>query len=244
VTDPRPSIIGRRLAGIGRIVAVAGGKGGIGKSSVSTGLALAMAADGRRVGLLDLDLSGPSDHVILGIRRPSWSEEAGLIPMEAHGIRFMSIAGIVGDRPTPLRGEDLTNTLLELLAVTLWGTLEVLIVDMPPGFTDTLLDAARYLPRAEYLIVATPSALVLETTGKAIELLRRMDRPIAGVVENMRRPGDPALDGRLDLRGATVLGSVAFDPAYEAALGSPAALAATAFLRGLGVVVRALMPEE
>ena len=207
MTDPRPSIIGRRLAGIGRIVAVAGGKGGIGKSSVSTGLALAMAADGRRVGLLDLDLSGPSDHVILGIRRPSWSEEAGLIPMEAHGIRFMSIAGIVGDRPTPLRGEDLTNTLLELLAVTLW-------------------------------------ALVLETTGKAIELLRRMDRPIAGVVENMRRPGDPALDGRLDLRGATVLGSVAFDPAYEAALGSPAALAATAFLRGLGVVVRALMPEE
>jgi ATP-binding protein involved in chromosome partitioning len=243
VTDPRPAVIGRRLAGVGRVLAIAGGKGGIGKSSVSVGLALALARDGVRVGLLDLDLSGPSDHVILGIPRPTYTEEAGLIPMLADGIRFMSIAGIVGDRPTPLRGEDLTNTLLELFAVTLWGELDVLLIDMPPGFTDTLLDVARYLDRAEHVIVATPSALVLETTGKALELLERMALPVAGVVENMRRPLDPGLAGRVDLRGAPVLGSIGFDPGYEGALGDQARLADTVFLRDVAVVARRLHPS-
>jgi ATP-binding protein involved in chromosome partitioning len=234
--DPRPSVIGRRLGGIGRILAITGGKGGIGKSSVATGLALALARAGTRVGLLDLDLCGPSDHVILGIRRPTFSEDSGLVPMTAHGVVFMSITGIVGDDPAPLRGDDVTNAILELLAVTNWGELDVLVVDMPPGFGDTLLDAARYLPRAAYVVVATPSDLVLETTRKTIDLLGRLDLPIVGIVENLRRDGQATVRDRLGPTAPPLLGSVEDDPDYEAALGDPERLAATGFGRSMARV--------
>lgn len=257
--DPRPAVIERRLRGVRRIVAVTGGKGGIGKSSVAVGLALGLAADEARVGLLDLDLWGPSDHVILGVARPGLGEDGGLVPDVVAGVRFMSIASIVGDDPALLRGDDISNAVLELLAVTIWDDLDVLVVDMPPGFGDTLLDAARYLPRAEYVVVTTPSELTLVTTRKMVELLRRLDLPVLGLVENLRREGDargirrPGTRGdlpgtRVDLPGAgsaarggdlPLLGTIDFDGRYEASLGNPERLRATAFYRDVrGVAAR------
>ena len=239
-------MIERRLRDVARIVAVTGGKGGIGKSSVAVGLALGLAADGARVGLLDLDLWGPSDHVILGVARPGLGEDGGLVPDVVAGVRFMSIASIVGDDPALLRGDDISNAILELLAVTIWDNLDVLVVDMPPGFGDTLLDSARYLPRAEYVVVTTPSELTLVTTRKTLELLRRLDLPVLGLVENLRRDGDargsggsgsggPAAGG--DLR---LLGSIGYDERYEASLGNPERLRGTAFYRDVRAVTAAL----
>jgi ATP-binding protein involved in chromosome partitioning len=238
--DPRPAVIERRLRDVARIVAVTGGKGGIGKSSVAVGLALGLATDGARVGLLDLDLWGPSDHVILGVARPGLGEDGGLVPDAVAGVRFMSIASIVGDDPALLRGDDISNAILELLAVTIWDDLDVLVVDMPPGFGDTLLDSARYLPRAEYVVVTTPSELTRVTTRKTVALLRRLDLPALGLVENLRRQTDlPAAPARTadDL---PLLGSIGFDEAYEAALGSPERLRGTAFYRDVRAMAAAL----
>jgi ATP-binding protein involved in chromosome partitioning len=237
--DPRPAVVARRLAGVRRIVAVTGGKGGIGKSSVAVGLALGFAGDGARVGLLDLDLWGPSDHVILGVPRPSLREDGGLVPATVAGMAFMTIASIVGERPALLRGEDVTNAILELLAVTIWGDLDVLVVDMPPGFGDTLLDAVRYLPRAEYVVVATPSELTLATTRKTIELLRRLELPVLGMVENLRREGDAPVPGRLgSAEPLPLLGVVHLDADYERSLGSLERLAATRFISEVTAAAR------
>jgi ATP-binding protein involved in chromosome partitioning len=241
--DPRPAVVERRLGGVRRVLAVTGGKGGIGKTSVAVGLALSLRGDGARVGLLDLDLWGPSDHVVLGVPRPGFREDGGLVPDVVAGVAFMSIAGIVGERPALLRGEDISNAILELLAVTIWGELDVLVVDMPPGFGDTLLDAARYLPRAEYVVVTTPSELTLATTRKMLELLRRLELPVLGLVENLRRHGDgdgggagaPATGG--DPR---LLGTIGYDEGYEACLGNPERLRGTAFFRDVRGIATAV----
>ncbi len=237
--DPRPAIVARRLRDVRRIVAVSGGKGGIGKSSIAVGLALTLADDGARVGLLDLDLWGPSDHVILGVPRPGLHEDGGLVPDAVAGLTFMSIASVVGARPTLLRGDDIGNAILELLAVTIWGALDLLVVDMPPGFGDTLLDAARYLPQAEYLVVTTPSELTRVTTRKMLELLRRLDLPVAGLVVNLRRDGAAGSDVRGTGDGAApLLGVVGYDERYEASLGDPDRLRGTRFMAEVGTIAR------
>ncbi len=240
--DPRPAVVARRLGGVRRIVAVTGGKGGIGKSSIAVGLALAFARGGARVGLLDLDLWGPSDHVILGIPRPALAEDDGLVPASVDGIAFLSIASIIGERPAILRGDDVASAILELLAVTRWGDLDLLVVDMPPGFGDTVLDAARYLPRAEYVVVATPSKLTLATTRRTLELLRRLRLPVLGLVENLRHDGDAAVAGRLWTAGTVrTLGTVHLDDAYERSLGDPGRLATTRFAGEVAAVARAIV---
>jgi ATP-binding protein involved in chromosome partitioning len=239
--DPRPAIVDRRLRDVRRIVAVTGGKGGIGKSSVAVGLSLSLADDGARVGLLDLDLWGPSDHVVLGVPRPGLREDGGLVPDVVAGISFMTIASIVGDRPALLRGDDITNAILELLAVTIWGDLDVLVVDMPPGFGDTLLDSARYLARAQYVVVTTPSELTRVTTRKTLELLRRLGLPVLGLVENLRRDAD---DGDSPRAGVAddprLLGTIGYDEGYEASLGDPDRLRGTAFFRDVRDVAATL----
>lgn len=239
--DPRPAIVERRLRGVRRVLAVTGGKGGIGKTSVAVGLALSLRGEGRRVGLLDLDLWGPSDHVVLGVPRPGFREDGGLVPDVVAGLAFMSIASIVGERPALLRGEDISNAILELLAITIWGELDVLMVDMPPGFGDTLLDAARYLPRAEYVVVTTPSELTLATTRKMLELLRRLELPVLGLVENLRREGDAGGVGALAAGGdQRLLGAIGYDEGYEACLGNPERLRGTGFFRDVRVIATAL----
>ena len=225
--DPRPSIIATRLGGVKRIVAVTGGKGGIGKSLISSTLALVLSERGLRTGLLDLDLTGPSDHVFLGLETRFPSEEFGIDPPTHHGIHCMSIAHFAGKSPSPLRGEDVTNALIELLAITRWGDLDFLVIDMPPGLGDATLDALRLLRRAEFLVVATPSQVVLETVRKTLRLLTELEARIVGVMENMRREDSPAVR-RLALEfDVPFLGSLPFDETLEGATGDVSRLAAT-----------------
>jgi ATP-binding protein involved in chromosome partitioning len=228
-TDPRTSVISERLAGIGKIIAVSGGKGGTGKSSVASLLALALAAAGRKVGLLDLDFCGPSDHIILGVRDAAPEEKDGLVPPVFEGISFMSITCFTGDDPAPLRGEDVSNAIIELLAITRWGELDFLVIDTPPGLGDEMLDVVRTMKDAGFLLVSGPSSLVTETINKASSVLREMKVPVIGVIENMHRPGQQPRE----VGGAEHLGEIPFDPSFETALGFPDKLRETQFFREL-----------
>jgi ATP-binding protein involved in chromosome partitioning len=225
--DPRGASIETRLVGVERIVAVTGGKGGIGKSLISSALALVLSEEGLRTGLLDLDLTGPCDHVFLGFDTRLPSEKFGIEPTQHHGIRCMSIAHFAPTKPAPLRGEDVTNALIELLAITQWGELDVLVIDMPPGLGDATLDVLRLLGRAEFLVVATPSRVVLETVRKNLELLTEVGASMLGVVENMRRHSGSAVEELARRFDVPFLGSLPFDESVEEATGDIARLGAT-----------------
>lgn len=238
--DPRTAAIDERLAGVGRILAVGGSKGGIGKSVLATGLALAGAGGGRRVGLLDLDFTSPSDHVILGAEERFPAEEFGIDPHVVEGVAMMSVAFFSGEAAAPLRGGEATNLLLELLAITRWGELDALVVDLPPGLGDTTLDVIRLVPRAEFLLVGTASRVVVESVRRALRLLTELRIPVVGVVENLWRDGLPSVEDLAAEFAVPFLGAVPFDPALEDALGSPGRLRATGFFSAVGDIARRL----
>lgn len=240
--DPRPAAVALRLAEISRVVAVTGGKGGIGKSVTASALALALARQGRAVGLLDLDLTSPCDHLILGVEAGGFPcEEHGIVPAQvAGGVRFMSVACFMADQPAPLRGQETTDALLEILAITRWGPLDVLVIDMPPGLGDAALDVARLMRRAEHLVVATPSMVVVETVRRMLDLLARLRVPVAGVVENMARGQDGPVAALAAQAGQPLLGTLPWDPTLEDALGHPERLLETAWGHALTEVARAL----
>ena len=223
VIDPRLSIIDIRLKGIKRVIAVTGGKGGIGKSLTASLLALTLSRLGYKVGLLDLDFSAPSTHVILGIgigiEDAYPEEEKGIIPPEVHGIAFMSIIYFTGNEPAPLRGTDISNAMLELLAITQWGSLDFLIIDMPPGISDVAMDVIRWLRGAEFIVMTTTSKVALETVTKVIKMLEELKMPIIGVIENMKlkqklKNSSPVQEAMKEFN-VTLLGEIAFDTNLE-----------------------------
>ncbi len=226
--DPRAGIIEERLRGK-RIIGVAGGKGGVGKSVISTLMALNLSSMGYRVGLLDLDFSGPSDHIILGINCNKFpKEEKGIIPPEVYGIKFFSIVYYAGDNPTPLRGIDITNAIKEILAVVVWKDVDTLIIDMPPGMGEEILDSSELIRGLEFLAVTTPSKVSINTAKKFIELLKDMKLPFFGVIENMRIKKTVK-----EVFGQNFLGSIKFDLDLEEAIGNPDKLMRTNFSREL-----------
>jgi len=245
--DPRLEVIGRRLEEVSRIVAVTGGKGGIGKTMVSATLAASLARNGRRCGLLDLDFTGPCGHLVLGAEASFPEEDFGILPQVAGGVHFMSVTCFTGEDPAPLRGGDVSSALVELLAITRWGQLDYLVIDMPPGLGDATLEAARLLPRAEFLVVSTASRLVVDTVRRTLKLLRRLERPILGLVENMAAdaavgPGGPAADTPVTALAAEwdlpYLGALPRDAGIEDHLGRPEALLGTAYGRALDALAR------
>jgi len=231
--DPRLSIIEKRLANIGRIITVASGKGGVGKSLIASTLALSLSEKGYKVGLLDLDFQGPSAHVILGARRAYPKEDKGVVPPEVHGVRFMSIVYYVGDEPSPLRGEDISNALIELLAITQWKRLDFLVIDMPPGIGDQTLDLIRFMSRSEFLVVTTPSKVALETVRKLLKLLKELRIPIRGVIENMKSIQSSWVKEQIDALGVPFLGEIAFDKNLEDSIGNADKLLETNFANDL-----------
>ncbi|MGE5533524.1 MAG: Mrp/NBP35 family ATP-binding protein [Bacillota bacterium] len=229
MVDPRTSIIDERLSRIGRIVAVSSGKGGVGKSMVATALALCLARSGLRVGLFDLDFTGPSTHIILGIpSNVQPKEEKGLVPPDVEGLTYMSLVYFVGDNPAPLRGSDVSNALIELLAVTKWGELDFLVIDMPPGIGDAVLDLVRLVDRIEFLIVTTPSLLAFEVVKKQLALLLELEKPIIGIIENMKMDNSKCIQIETEKLGLRYLGKIPYDPNVENAIGNPMNLLATA----------------
>ena len=236
MVDPRTSVINKRLSRTSRILAVSSGKGGVGKSIVATALALTLARSGCKVGLFDLDFTGPSTHIILGAHKVQPKEEKGLIPPSVHGLEYMSLVYFVGDKAAPLRGVDVSNALIELLSVTQWGTLDFLVIDMPPGIGDAVLDLVRLIKRIEFLIVTTPSMLAFETVRKQVELLLELKMPIIGLVENMKMGKSDGVRVATEKLGLRYLGAIAFDPKVEDAIGSETKLLSTAVGVGIGEI--------
>ncbi len=239
VVDPRLNIIDKRLEYIGRIIAVSGGKGGIGKSLSASVLALVLSKLGYRVGLLDLDLSAPSTHVILGTEGLYPEEEKGLVPPVIHGIEFMSIVYFTADNPLPLRGIDVSNAMLELLAVTRWGSLDFLVVDMPPGIGDATMDVIRWMKRAEFLVMATASKVALATVKKVIKILRVLNVPIIGVIENMKRGDSRLVTEGLKEFDVPFLAVIPFDETIEDSIGDVNNLLKSDFAAKMNEIVTA-----
>ncbi len=187
-TQKAPATGGKApLPGIGAIVAVASGKGGVGKSTTATNLSLALAAQGLRVGLLDADIYGPSQPRMMGLSgRPRSPDGKKIIPHESFGVRCMSIGFLVGeDTPMIWRGPMVQSALMQMLRDVVWGELDVLIVDMPPGTGDAQLTMAQQVPLTGAVIVSTPQSVALADVKKAVNMFRKVDVPILGVIENM-----------------------------------------------------------
>ncbi len=170
------------------LIAVASGKGGVGKSTVAVNFALALRAEGARVGLLDADIYGPSQPRMLGLtgRRPETRDGKLLEPLVAHGIEAMSIGFLVDEQqPMAWRGPMVTSALNQLLTQTRWGDLDYLIVDMPPGTGDIQLTLAQRVPVSGAVIVTTPQDIALADARKGLEMFQKVHVPVLGVVENM-----------------------------------------------------------
>lgn len=236
MSDPRLEIIGDRLKGVRNILAVSSGKGGVGKSVVATALALRLRDRGHRVGLFDLDFTSPSTHVILGVGDLFPEEEKGIIPPLAHGLRYMSITYYSLDKPAPLRGADVSDAIIELLAITRWEELEYLVIDMPPGIGDATLDILRLVEGIRFLVVTTPSKVAFETVRKLLALLGRLEVPVVGVVENMAMSPSTDTAEKVESLGHSYLGRIDFDPALEEALGDVGKLTGTTFAEAVSEV--------
>ena len=177
----------KRIEGIKNIIAVASGKGGVGKSTTSVNIALALAADGASVGMLDADIYGPSQPRMLGISGQPQSEDGKTLePMENYDIKAMSIGFLVEeDTPMIWRGPMVTQALEQLLNDTNWGALDYLIVDLPPGTGDTQLTLSQKIPVSGAVIVTTPQDIALLDARKGLKMFEKVEVPVLGIVENM-----------------------------------------------------------
>ena len=240
--DPRLSVIDKRLLKIKKIVAVASGKGGVGKSMVASSLALNLAKKGNKVGLLDLDLYGPSSHIILGVKNYKFpEEEKGIIPPKIDDINFISIVYYTEDKPSPFRGIDISNIIIEILAITQWGELDFLIIDMPPGIGDETLDVIRLVKRSEFLIVTTPSIVSMGAVNKLLRILKELNLPIIGIIENMKMKNSNIVkDSILDLN-LDYLGSISFDHNIEESIGKTAKLLKTDFMKDFDKIINKII---
>ncbi|MEE4012249.1 Mrp/NBP35 family ATP-binding protein [Roseibium sp. FZY0029] len=191
------------VPGIKHIVAVASGKGGVGKSTTTANLALAMAALGKRVGVLDADIYGPSVPRLFNVSgRPEALSGRMLKPLEGYGIKVMSM-GFMVEEETPMiwRGPMVISALTQMLREVAWGELDVLVVDMPPGTGDAQLTMAQQVPLAGAVIVSTPQDLALIDARKGLNMFKRVDVPVLGIVENMSYFLCPDCGGRHDIFG-------------------------------------------
>lgn len=277
-TPPTPSLAGPKsqksdpLAGIGHVIAVASGKGGVGKSTTAVNLALAMRAQGLSVGILDADIYGPSLPTLLGLHGKPQAAGRKLKPMRAYGLHAMSM-GLLVDAETAMvwRGPMVMSAITQMMADVDWGALDVLVVDMPPGTGDAQLALAQGTRLAGAVIVSTPQDLSLIDARRGIAMFRKVDVPILGIIENMShftcpdcggshaifgqggaaaeasRLGVPYLGGiplTMELRAASDAGQpiTARDP--EGPLGRAYQEIARAILAGLKSRPRAAMPAR
>jgi ATP-binding protein involved in chromosome partitioning len=176
------------LPGISNVVAVASGKGGVGKSTTAVNLAAALALDGARVGLLDADIYGPSQPRMMGLtgQRPTSPDGRKIQPLEAYGVKVMSIGFLIEEeQPMVWRGPMVTQALQQLLGDTAWGELDYLVVDMPPGTGDIQLTLSQRVPVSGAVVVTTPQDIALLDARKGLRMFQKVSVPVLGIVENM-----------------------------------------------------------
>jgi ATP-binding protein involved in chromosome partitioning len=206
------------------IVAVASGKGGVGKSTTAVNLAIALVKDGAKVGLLDADIYGPSQGIMLGVKegtRPEILNGKWFEPIVAHGLKTMSMAYLVTDStPMVWRGPMVSGALMQILTQTQWGELDYLIIDMPPGTGDIQLTLSQKFPVSGSVVVTTPQEIALADAKKGIEMFNKVNIPVLGIVENMSMHicsncghaehifGEDGADRLADQYNTTVLGSL------------------------------------
>ncbi len=184
---PTPQAGPEPVAGVDRIIAIGSGKGGVGKSTVSSNLAVALAREGRRVGLLDADIYGPSQPRMMGVnKRPGSPDGKLIIPLQAHGVTMMSIGLMVDpDKAVVWRGPMLMGALQQMLGQVKWGELDVLLVDLPPGTGDVQLTLCQKTQLTGAVVVSTPQDVALLDARKALDMFNSLRTPVLGLVENM-----------------------------------------------------------
>ncbi|MCA8868765.1 MAG: Mrp/NBP35 family ATP-binding protein [Rhodobacteraceae bacterium] len=184
---PKPQSGPQPVPGVDHILAIASGKGGVGKSTVSSNLAVALARQGRRVGLLDADIYGPSQHRMMGMNtRPASPDGKEIIPLVAHGVTFISMGLMLNeDEAVIWRGPMLMGALQQLLGQVRWGDLDVLIVDLPPGTGDVQLTLAQKTNVTGAIVVSTPQDIALLDARKALNMFTKLNTPVIGMIENM-----------------------------------------------------------
>lgn len=176
------------IPGVKNAIAVASGKGGVGKSTVSVNLAVALAETGAKVGLLDADIYGPSIPLMMGLHKvPDITPDQRIIPLKAHGVKLMSLGFLLPDPSAPVvwRGPMLAKALTQFLRDVLWGDLDYLLIDLPPGTGDAQLTLSQSLTMSGVVIVMTPQELAMTIASKVLMMFRQMRVPILGIVENM-----------------------------------------------------------
>ena len=215
-----------RLPGVKSIITVASGKGGVGKSTVATNLAVALQRAGKKVGLLDADIYGPSLPVMLGLQntRPTMSAEEKIVPIERYGIKSMSMGYMLkAEDAVVWRGPMLGKALQQFVEDVDWGELDYLVVDMPPGTGDVQLSVAQLLPVSGCIVVTTPQDVAFADVRRAIKMLNTVNTPILGLVENMSHFlcgacgaehhifGEGNIEGHAKEHGLDVLGQIPMD---------------------------------
>ncbi|HLH70115.1 MAG TPA: Mrp/NBP35 family ATP-binding protein [Candidatus Dormibacteraeota bacterium] len=174
------------LPGVRQTIAVASGKGGVGKSTVAVNLAAALAGTGARTGLLDADIYGPSVPTLTGVREEPRVVEGKVVPLEAYGLKLMSMGFLAGaDKAMVWRGPMVSRAIEQLMTDVRWGELDYLVIDLPPGTGDASLTVAQQVPLTGVVIVATPQDLALEIAMKALQMFRKLNVTALGLVENM-----------------------------------------------------------
>ena len=214
------------IPGVKNLVAVASGKGGVGKTTVSVNLALALTRMGATVGLLDADVYGPNVPIMLGTdEQPQALSEREILPVQAQGIKLISM-GLLnpGDKPMIWRGPMLHSVMTQFLRSVVWGELDYLLIDLPPGTGDVQLSLIQLVPVTGAVLVTTPSTVALADVRKAMEMFRQVNVEIIGVVENMSFFSCPHCQGKIDVfghgegrriadtYGVPLLGEIEIDP--------------------------------
>ena len=190
----------QQIPGVSNIIAVASGKGGVGKSTVAVNLAVALAQTGAKVGLLDADIYGPSIPIMMGVHEQPTSDGKKLFPIERHGVKLMSIGFLVPqDAAVIWRGPMVMRAVEQLLYDVDWGELDYLVVDLPPGTGDAQLTLAQKVPVMGAVIVTTPQDVALVDAAKGVNMFQEVKVPILGIVENMSYFVCPHCEGRTDL---------------------------------------------
>src|SRR5258706_8723868 len=223
---PQPQAAKLPIEGVKNLVAVASGKGGVGKTTVAVNLALALKRLGASVGLLDADVYGPNVPIMLGTdEQPQALSERQILPVQAPGVKLISM-GLLnpGDKPMIWRGPMLHMVMQQFLRSVMWGELDYLIVDLPPGTGDVQLSLIQMVPVTGAVLVTTPSTVALADVRKAIEMFRQVNVDILGIVENMSFFNCPHCQGKIDVfgqgegrriaeaYGVPLLGEIEIDP--------------------------------